>query len=204
MSTLSNWIAAIATAAAAIAAALSWRAARHSNRSAEALLSIESERRHGELTPTFHLWIIDLPLASYALARLELTGPLDLGKVDEMTIQVLDDGNARDVGPAVIKADARLVAHQVWGPWRLSPGTGPHRGGQTGPDLASEDGRTIAITSQLYVGDSIELQIENTNAPPWSGWTSEQWAQQTSHSPLRLAITCTRPDHEWRTVITPE
>jgi hypothetical protein len=203
MSALSDWVSAVATLVAAIAAGLSWRAARHSNRSAEVLLAIETERRHGELTPTFRLQLVEFPLLpTYANAHLELTGPLELADVDAVSIQVIDDGSARDVGPAVFDANADQVASQVWGRWRLTPGTGPHRGSETGPNQASDDGRTIKVGGRLLVGDSIDLQIEHTSAPSWSGWTTEQWAQQISHSPFRLAITSMRRDQIWRTVVT--
>ncbi|MEV4001926.1 hypothetical protein [Actinomadura sp. NPDC049753] len=65
-----------------------WRAAHRSARADQLLSQIEADRRHAELTPQFTVTVSRDSLGSGVRLLLHLSGPLPLGRLDEITLTV--------------------------------------------------------------------------------------------------------------------
>lgn len=156
------------------------------NSTAEALARIERERWHTERTPQFDItWTEEQ--GDRAKLLIYLSGPDQLGQLDEIRVRVGDDDmlhEAREGDPEVSQED---YDNFVWGPYRF-----PH-----GSDGADVHGRTVA-PFQLSVGRGRPLVMERTRPGHWMrGTTPEQWQRRYSGYPVRLILTCRRGDEEW-------
>lgn len=181
-----DWVAIPTATISAAAAVGSWMAARHANRAARTLVTIERHRWHTELTPIIEA-SFQIGHGDRASVTLTFTGPSGLDRLDEMTVKIRNDRHDRTPGPG--QADPDDIARQVWGPYRFVPGA----------DGADADGRQVAPVS-LPLGERRTFEIERTMPPSfWSG-TQETWRAEV-FGPLRLEITCRHRDHEPWTVL---
>ncbi|MGX7828301.1 hypothetical protein ACTG9Q_24740 [Actinokineospora sp. 24-640] len=158
------------------AATASAEAARISAEGAATMAQIEKERRHDELEPVLACSVVvngpgTTPRPGVtALLDIALTGPRDLSAV---TVEIRDDRVCPPVPGEPV----------VWAPWQLRPEG----------DGASTDGRT-APSRSLRRGSRLVFALEPSPVP--SGCSPEAWAQEFSHQPVRLLITCESNGHE--------
>jgi hypothetical protein len=90
-----------AAAVAAWAAHQSRSAAEQSNRAANALATIERDRRHAELCPRFRMSAEPLGPGDYQgvfRLRVLLAGPLPLERLDRLTVTIRNDFHTRGEG----------------------------------------------------------------------------------------------------------
>ena len=184
------WLSAGAATIGAVAAIAAWRAAGASAKASRDLKAIEAARRHQELTPQLS-WRIrpSNPGSGVFSLLLELGGPIALERLNRLTVKIRDDRPGRDQEPLSFDGNgltADQIRRQVWGPLRFTPGVGP------GSDRADLDGRTVAVTKPLNVGEGLQFQLERTKNPwHWrtdAGVADEEWQAMVGPG-LRLAVT---------------
>lgn len=170
----------------AAAAAGSWMAARRANATAKAVASIERARWHADLTPIFEI-TIERREGDRATLDVQLIGPLPLGQLDVIAIEIVssDDAERTDRlagGPTQEEIDA-----QVWGPYRFSHGA----------DDADIDGHTVRPVP-MQVGRGRPFSIESTRPPRWQEGEhrDDDWWGQWEGKPLRLVMKCSRDGFE--------
>jgi hypothetical protein len=112
-----------AAAVAAWAAWLSRSSAAEANAAAGTLAAIERDRRHDELCPGFE---ITCTIRDTAVTSADLhiaLKPSDLGRLDEVTVTILDERGAdhwaHGLPEGVTQAEAEAF---VWGPWEFNTG----------------------------------------------------------------------------------
>ena len=156
--------------AAAFAASQSRSSAREANATASALAAIERDRRHSELCPRFRVACDPWGPGTDKLRLLiMLLGPPALTHLDRVTVTIRDDWFTRGEGPLLGDLTTEQVKAQIWGPYRVSPGTGSHGA------VADATGRVVPFELTVPVGEVLVLQLEPTLAPPWSNMTPEDW-----------------------------
>jgi hypothetical protein len=195
LSALAAWTAARANIKSARANTKSASAAETAAKATDAAVKLEVQRRHAELTPRFRLnWELRSGTDDLRLDVL-LTGPVQLERLDNLTLTVLDnDPWRRETISEGMGITPEQLAEQVLGPFRLRPGVAV----TPGSDPADAWGRAIR-TNGLQVGESMPFILETT--PPASWWTQtpEQWRAQNGPK-LRLRLRCERDDWEPWTV----
>lgn len=176
----------LAAAASATAAIGSWRAARRSDKAATILATIEKDRRHTELTPSFDIVCHRSPVGDTAYLQVTLTGPPDLDRLDGVAVSIRNDRANRS--PTIAGGPtAEELAAVIWGPLRFRPYV----------DDADELGRSIPFVP-LARQDTMQLAMEASLVPRWVA-DHDLWRRQYAHHPLRLHFTCTREGHEpWK------
>lgn len=185
---MSAWdaVAAGGSVASAVAAAYAaWQSrssAREANNTASRLAAIEKDRRHSELCPRFRVSCEPLgPGTDKYRLNIMLCGPRALSQLDRMTFQVRDDFFTRGQEQLLGGLKKAQVEAQIWGPYRVSPGTGSHG------SVADDAGRTFALGVPLPTGETVLLQLEATPPPPWSQMTPSDWLRQQG-TVLRFAL----------------
>ena len=183
LSVVATWATARANMKAASAAEISAKATENA-------VKLEVQRRHDELTPHFRLNHEPSPGTDFLRLTVLLTGPVQLERLDGLTLTVRDDTPWRGEPTPVSEANGitpEQLAEQVWGPYRLRPGIST--GTQT-PRSAPADpsGREIR-TSGMRVGESLPFVLEPTLPPPWSEQHPQQWRDQQEPT-LRLQLRC--------------
>jgi hypothetical protein len=164
--------------------------AASSTRSADAAAvtaALDTDRRHAELTPRFHITCGAWNQGSDKLRlTVQLTGPVQLCALDEITLTIRNDQPWRDYHEPVAGGPTReQIDAQVWGRWRLTPHSVPDRG-----PGADENGRS-STEPGLSVGEALVYQLEPTQPPPWAHQDVDSWQAQMG-SVLRLTLDCTR------------
>jgi hypothetical protein len=101
-------------------------AAETSAKAAENTVKLEVQRRHGELQPHFKLGWGPQPGTGFLRLNVFLRGPVQLEHLDGLTLTVRDDKPGRQEPTDLSRASGitpEQLAEQVWGPYRLVPGT---------------------------------------------------------------------------------
>lgn len=174
---------AVVAVAGVTAAFLTWQAT-------QTLSRIEKRRWHADLTPEF-----DARVEGERLV-LELTGPVGLDRLDEVTVTIRDQGGVDRQGQIIAGTvtGEDVVAH-VWGPRRFDTAAKDQALGDTGrmarPHLIRE------------VGSWHPLMLTPSQPAEWSAPTPQdrpaaikRWGEDYADKPLRLLITCCREGHE--------
>ena len=199
MDTLWAAIGAIGAVTAALIAA--WAAGQsrlsstQANAAATTLARIETERRHGELTP--HFRVIFAPAGS-GMSRCEpsvkLVGPAGLNRIDNLTLTILDDHFRRaDATNIVGSVTKEQIERQIWGPYRLVAGVGPD------DSRADETGWQTVYNHPIPVGEELPFPIDTVPPPPWSQLSPTEW--QNMQKKLRFALNATHSQYgTWRLV----
>ncbi len=156
----------------------------HANKASSAMLAIETQRRHVEMTPELRLELkrdgpdIDLVVA--------IDGPDHLDRLDAVSVHIrADDGNRATLPYSI--AHGLLTREQsdaqIWAPLRFLHGRGDDRGGrEIGP-------------FPLLVGESETRIMEPTPSPPWVDYAG-YWQLLYEGRPLRVTVTCIRDGYE--------
>ncbi|GGX94652.1 hypothetical protein [Streptomyces anandii] len=166
----------------AVATGGAWLAARRANATADAVARIERERWHADLTPQFNV-TIERSDGDRATLSVHLAGPLPLGYLDEVRVEVRQSDDM-DYTPTLPGGAApEQVAAHVWGPYRFVPHVnGADANGQVMPGF------------QLRVGAGQPRALERTRAPLW--WEGNdreaRWRDKWLNKPMRLVLTCRR------------
>jgi hypothetical protein len=164
--------------------------------------ALDSQRRHDELTPEFDISITagENGVGDHAEMRVALTGPAGLGRLDEVTIAILDEaGVDRWAHGLPDKVGPEEACRFVWGPWEFN----------IGASAQVNDNRTTRPRSYSRPDGKNwdRLGLTRTRPGHWMGsMTSEQWRRQQA-GPVRLQITCARDGEQWislREVQVPE
>ncbi|MBO2461457.1 hypothetical protein [Actinomadura violacea] len=154
---------------------LAWRAAHRSAAADQTTSRIEADRRHGELTP--HVTITARPgNLDHVDVWIELSGPVELGGLDAITISVRDDIPGRaPVSPGGPSAEE--IAAQVWATHQFVHGG----------DGADEHGRTVRCGA-LRVGQRRQFVLKPTRPPHWTSMTGESWQAERAEHPFVLEL----------------
>jgi len=182
----------------AVAADKSAVAAARAAAAEEKSAALDADRRHAELTPKFEFTARPAnPGSDQITATLTLLGPDDLGSIDQLTVSIDDDHPWRATAVSLPGGPTpEQVADQIWGPYRLVPGTGPGANSVGGILGASRTGRDVTISRHLTIGDPIPLALQPTLPPPWSQMTQSQWQRERGHT-VRLALECRSGSRAW-------
>ena len=165
-------------------------AAEAANRASGGMAAIEAARRHQELTPELAARIEPLNPGDLRTFKLfvGIDGPIALRRVASLAVGIRDDRPGRTteaVSFAGQLASTEQLKAQIWGPLRLTPHLS--EGGGT----VDESGRAISMPDGLAVGESVQLQLEQVQPPPWTGsdradaW---QWWRSVVGTTVRLAV----------------
>ncbi|WP_328654506.1 hypothetical protein OG598_12100 [Micromonospora sp. NBC_00330] len=180
---LADWTAVLlapVTVTGAVVAALAWRTSAGVRRDQA---DAEQKRRHREMRPELHL-ALDMKWPPEAgLLVVKLMGPRDVERYDRIRVEVRDDGKNRQPRHDVTAEQIRL---QVWGPFRLRPGT----------DGADHDGRAAEQDDQA-VTDSWLFTVERTTPPAWYSGGDSAWRSDYADEPLRFRIEVGLGDQSW-------
>ncbi|HEX4705841.1 MAG TPA: hypothetical protein VH352_27230 [Pseudonocardiaceae bacterium] len=187
--TTSDWI---ATAAIVISLVVPSLAVWYTRRQAVAnkqVAVIEADRRHEELTPQLDITCTE-QYGDRAELNVAFTGPLGLGRLDEIIVEILDDRPDRQPSPThLAEITIEKFRQFIWGPYRFARGV-------DGSDAA---GRTVPPFA-LDRGDSRPLVVDRSMHPYW--YTNpENWRLEQEGKPVRLRITCRANGHEKQWVI---
>jgi hypothetical protein len=167
------------------------RSSATSAAAAETTATLDSQRRHAELTPQFEIICTagDNGVEDHGELRLALTGPVGLDRLDEVTVAILDEAGAdhwaHGFPTGVSEEDARGF---VWGPWEFN----------TGASAQVTDNRTTRPRpySRSDGKNWDRLSLERTGPGHWMEMSHEQW-QMRCEGPIRLQITCQRGGEQW-------
>ncbi|MFF0824970.1 hypothetical protein ACFYUR_31740 [Micromonospora haikouensis] len=172
---------ALAAFFALVVAYFAYRAGQTSADSTAALTRIETRRIWAETIPQFRI-LIQAEADTYALMRVELVGPPNLDRLDEIQISIRDDYHARGASQVAGGPTAEEVANHVWGPYRF----------RRGIDGGSENGRTVA-PFRLPLGEGSYFAMDRQFPPPWNkSGTETSWRREYEGKPVRLLLRCMR------------
>lgn len=180
---LADWAAVLlapVTIAGAVVAALAWRTSVCVRRDQA---GAEGKRRHREMRPELRVALDMKWPPDVGLLVVKLVGPRDVERYDRIRVEVRDDGKNRQPGHDVT---AEHIRQQVWGPFRLRPGT----------DGADRDGR-VAEQSGQAVTDSWLFTVERTTPPAWYSGGDSGWRRDYADEPLRLRLEVGLGDQSW-------
>jgi hypothetical protein len=122
----------------ATAAEQSAVSAERSAVASEERAALEGQRRHTELTPRFRITVAGAnPGVDDLSMSVFLTGPIELGRLDGLTVRIRDDYPERAQGSQIAGGPSpEQAAAQIWGPYSFVRGSGPR-----GSELADDTGR---------------------------------------------------------------
>lgn len=164
------------------AAFYSNQAADRANATADSVAHVERDRWHHEMTPQFDVTITRLgPGTGQASLMLTFEGPPALESLDEVEIEIRDDGYTHGVGLA--GESEQEIADTVWGPYRFKPGI----------DHATANGRTSPAVS-LELGEWLKRAMEESFPPSWTD--RESWRDRYAGQPVRLWVRCRREGYK--------
>ncbi|WP_119581667.1 hypothetical protein [Streptomyces europaeiscabiei] len=176
---LALWIAGLA----ARSARQSSQAAESANATADSVARIERDRWHYEMTPRFDVTITRLgPDSDQASLMLTFEGPPALERLDEVEIEIRDDGYDHGTGRAG-GPTAQQIAETIWGPYRFKPGI----------NEATRDGRSLPAVP-LELGGWLKRALEESFAPSWTN--PAHWGEQYAGTPVRLWVRCRREGYQ--------
>ncbi|MFJ9821142.1 hypothetical protein ACIRU3_38990 [Streptomyces sp. NPDC101151] len=160
-------------------ASLANQAAGRANATADSMAQVERDRWQYEMTPQFDVTITRLaPGTSQASLMLTFEGPAALERLDEVEIEIRNDGYTHGVGLAG-EPTGQQIAETIWGPYRLVPGV----------DDATNDGR-LSPAKPLELGGWLKRALEESLPPPWTERAS--WRVRYDGQPVRLWVRCRR------------
>ncbi|GGP93346.1 hypothetical protein [Streptomyces melanogenes] len=175
-----DFVAATAAVASALAAGASWRAALKANSTASSVAAIERDRWHSELTPRVQATV---ELRTQTLLLLKFEGPAGLRRLERVTLSIRDDRDRRGrpvLGGAPTDEE---IAAVIWGPLRFRPGS----------DNADATGRTVAPFT-LELDEARPFALDPSLRPRW--YDEDRWRAQYADAPLRLWIVCETDGHK--------
>jgi hypothetical protein len=191
-------VSAVSAAGSAVAAGLAWRAARQSNRTAETLARIETERCHAELTPVLKVRCDEKGGVTSQRLTVTFTGPPGLDGIDALTVAITDDSEDRARNRFQGGPSAEKIQEIVWGPVRFMPDSGPGEDRADGP-AGQSGGRSgyapaphwNTFSSRPSPRAGSEARVSTPGGPSSArscGWSSPRRAPGTSHgrSPANL------------------
>ncbi|MGW4883378.1 hypothetical protein [Streptomyces murinus] len=159
------------------------RAADQANATADAVAQVERDRWHHEMTPQFDVTITRLgPSSDQASLMLTFEGPAALERLDEVELEIRDDGYTHGVGVAGGTNEQEL-ANTIWGPYRFKPGV----------DGAGPIGRTSPAVS-MVLGDRLKRALEESFPPSWTD--RDYWRGRYGNEPVRLWVRCQRDGYQ--------
>ncbi|MEU5483479.1 hypothetical protein [Streptomyces mirabilis] len=165
------------------AAHQSSRAAEQANMTADSVAQIERDRWQYEMTPRFDVTITRLGQGSdQASLILTFEGPPALERLDEVEIEIRDDGYTHGVGLAG-GPDEQQIAQTIWGPYRFKPGIND----------SSADGR-LSPAVPLELGEWLKRALEVSLPPSWTD--RAYWSQRYAGAPVRLWVRCRREGYQ--------
>ena len=193
METIIAMLGVVAAGFSAWAARKSALAAEAANRASGGMAAIEAARRHQELTPELAVRIEPLNPGDLRTFKLfvGIDGPIALRRVESLTVGIRDDRPGRATERMSFgghHASKDQLTAQVWGPLRFTPHL-LEGGGQV-----DEHGRAIAMPNGLAVGESVQLQLEQVQPPPWTGSdraSAWRWWRSVVATRVRLAVELT-------------
>lgn len=149
---------------------------------------LDLQRRHAELTPHFRATCGRLNAGGHRLKLvIELTGPPDLERLDELTVTIRDDKHTRLKPTSSLDTPStEQLPDHVWGPVRFVPGIGPGTTTRPGAGAADPAGRETH-TAGMPIGEGHTFSLEPTVPPSWSNWTPAQWREKCGTT-LRFRI----------------
>jgi hypothetical protein len=104
-------------------------------------------------------------------------------------VTIRDDFHTRGEGRLTAGGPTHdQIKQQIWGPYRLTPGTGPQEA------QADKTGREVAYNGALPVGEALTYQLEPNPPPPWATETTQADWQRQQGTVLRLAILAEHAD----------
>ncbi|MFD6568530.1 hypothetical protein [Micromonospora profundi] len=119
------------------------------------------------------------------LLSVKLLGPREVERYEWIRVEVRNDKDR--VFPGTHRGYSEEEwQRQVWGPFRLRPGTdGADRGGRT----ASQEGRAVT--------DSWLFTLERSTAPSWYSGGETAWRKDYHDAPIRLRIEIGLGEQSW-------
>lgn len=173
LASVGSFVAAAGSVAVALAA---WRASRASAGAALALSDVEKRRELSDLRPQFEATLEEDD--DRATLRLQLVGPLSLGKLDSVRVSIRDDV-ARHVIVESGPSEADIKAH-VWGAYRFKEGA----------EGTDRNGRYVAPFA-LPLGEEKILLLRTQRPPFWEDSRGhEAWRDRYRDKPLKLKLEC--------------
>lgn len=166
------------------AASHSNQAAERANATADAVAQVERDRWHHEMTPQFDVTITRLgPGSDQASLMLTFEGPAALERLDDIELEIRDDGYTHGVGHATEEYE-REIENTIWGPYRFKPGI----------DRATRNGRTSPGVP-MELGGWIKRALEESFPPSWTD--RAYWRERYGDdSPVRLWVRCRRDGYQ--------
>jgi hypothetical protein len=150
--------------------------------------AIESDRRHGELTPVFEARCeVTGGLEDSATLKIALTGGVDA--LDEVVITIQNESGTdhwgRGLPPGITQEQAEAF---VWGPWEFDTGASAQ---------VVSNRQTRPRPYSLLSGKNWDVPaLAATRPGPWmTGTTPDKWRKDRRQHPVRLLITCRREGH---------
>lgn len=175
-------VAIVVSAASAAYARQQARAASKQAQAAEVTKEIERDRRHAEMTPVLKVTCkAQQGATDQAELTVELTGPDDLDRLDEVTVRIRDDMPDRKPRPGS-ELSQEQIAETIWGPYKIKAGL------RDTDEIGRMHGPFALPKNEPY-----PIPLEHTTPPPWNprGW----WGRYDG-KPVRLMITCRREGHQ--------
>ncbi|MGW6927526.1 hypothetical protein ACWGA9_40765 [Streptomyces sp. NPDC054950] len=159
------------------------RAAEQANATADSVAQIERDRWQYEMTPRFDVTMTRLRRGSdQASLIVTFEGPPALERLDEIEIEIRDDGYTHGVGLAG-GPDEQQIAQTIWGPYRFQPGIND----------SSADGR-LSPAVPLELGEWLKRSLEQSFPPSWTD--RAHWSEQYAGAPVRLWVRCRREGYK--------
>jgi hypothetical protein len=162
--------------------------ARAQARSAATATTLELRRRHDELTPQFEVTLQKPGSGAERLRlRLYLGGPPALGRLDALTLTILDNRAWRACGRGLSDQHGHpeAVGAQIWGPYRFA-----------NPDSGVPDDHRTRQARKMALGDELTFSLEPTVPPQWLPLEADRWMRETRT--IQLQLECSREGrHPW-------
>jgi hypothetical protein len=160
------------------------------NAASAKLTAIESQRRHGELTPRLRVICEPFsPGSDIMRMRVMLVGPPGLDRLDKLTLTIRNDHFRRGENHQQVMGGPtpeEVQAH-IWGPYQFL----------AAPDDVRPDstGRTVEYTTAFPTGEELPFQLEHTHPARWmESTTPAAWLRERG-TVLRLAFTAEHYDY---------
>lgn len=183
------WAAVGAVGAVGAAGVAAWAAhqsrlsAGEANNAAKALVAIEQDRRHEELTPQFE---ITCTVKATADDLADLWVALTGGRLERhaaVTVTILDEAGkdhwARGLPDGVTAEEAQAF---VWGPWEFNTGAREQV-------LSNRESRPRPL-DRVSGKNWLLLSLTPTRPGRWMSTTPGRWREQWTNKPVRVLVTC--------------
>ncbi|MGW7824936.1 hypothetical protein ACWGLF_44555 [Streptomyces puniciscabiei] len=152
-----------------------------SRAAAKAGAQVERDRWHHEMTPQFDVTITRLgPGSDQASLMVTFEGPAALERLDEVELEIRDDGYTHGVG-LVGGVDEQELANTIWGPYRFKPGI----------DGATGVGRTSPAVP-MALGEWLKRALEESRSHRGADGRARGPAADSSEAPGQLLACSSR------------